>query len=181
LVISPEAPSASFGPIEEDPLGLGWLDIVRPDCLSRETVGGHLEIFLAATKGGEGYEVRLGSRVVLKSSYELMWARKRGALEPWFVGSLGSVAPFDEVVLVGWSSPGNACSGSGFTFVGIQRDGAFSIADMPYCGGPEPIFNVTPTAVTVVIPEHHPNRGEGRLPAATWVYADGRVSTAQSR
>jgi hypothetical protein len=153
------------------------LDIVKREALVRETVGGRLEVFLAPTADGEGYEVRLGGHVVVKSSYELMNAGKRGGLEPWIAGTLGPVEPFDEVVLLAWGAVGNACLGLGYgvTFVGIRRDGRFSVADIPLCGGPEPLVQVTRTKVTVVIPEHPPNRGEGRIPRETYIYAAGKV------
>lgn len=104
----------------------GWLDIVERGALVRDTAGGHLQVFLALTAAGEGYELRLGNRVVVKSSYELMDAGKRSGLQPWIAGSLGAVEPFDEVVLVRWAAVGNACSGYGMTLVGIFRDGGFS-------------------------------------------------------
>lgn len=154
---------------------LGWLDIVRRDALSRETAGGRLEVFLAPTPEGEGYEVRLGDEVVLRSNYELMNAGQRSGLQPWLAGSLGPVEPFDEVVLVGWSAVGNACEGYGLTLVGLRRDRTFSVADIPYCGGPEPLVETTPTQVTITIPEHPPSRGDGRIPGEIYVYAGGKV------
>jgi hypothetical protein len=155
--------------------GLGWLDIVKRAALARETVAGRLEVFLSPTAEGEGYELRLGSRLVAKSSYELMNAGVRHGLEPWIAGSLGRVEAFDEVLLVGWAAVGNACWGYGVTFVGVRRDGGFSVADIPFCGGPEPLVQVTATKVTVTIPEHPPNRGKGRKPRETYVYAAGKV------
>jgi len=170
--VSPEPPDSSVRPTKPR----GWLDIVKRDALARETAGGRLEVFLVPTAEGEGYELRLGGRVVIKSSYELMNAGKRSGLEPWIAGSVGAIAPFDEVLLVGWAAGGNACSGYGMTFVGIHRDGRFSVADIPYCGGPEPLFHVAATRVTVVIPEHSPNRGKGRVPRETYLYTAGNVA-----
>ncbi len=138
-LIAVTAPIAASNSGVEHTTPGGWLDIVARDALARETVGGRLEVFLAPTEEGEGYELRLGSQVVLKSSYELMNAGKRSGLQPWIAGSLGAVEPFDEVVLVGWAAVGNACSGYGMTLVGVSRDGDFSASDIPYCGGPEPL------------------------------------------
>jgi len=77
--------------------------------------------------------------------------------------------------LVSWAAVGNACWGYGVTFVGIRRDGRFSVADLDYCGGPEPFVQATTTKVTITIPEHPPNRGEGRIREETYVYMAGEV------
>jgi hypothetical protein len=152
---------------------VGFLETLKPEERARKTVGGTLEVF--QTAGGEGYEVRLDERVLVKSSYDLMHAGKRSGLEPWIMSSLGPVKPFDEVLVVGWRAPGNACDGYGFTLVGINSDGTSSMGDIAYCGGPEPVFDATPTRVTVTIPEHPPNRGDGTIPKQVWVFEKGRV------
>lgn len=50
------------------------------------------------------------------------------------------------------------------------------LRDIPYCGGPDPLVHVAATRVTVVIPEHPPNRGEGLLPGETYIYTAGSVA-----
>jgi hypothetical protein len=94
---------------------------------------------------------------------------------PWadLLRYFGPIPPYEGVVLLSWRGPGNACNGYGFAFLSIRKDGTWQRADVPYCGGPPPIIVFSPTTVTIRIPPQVPNRGQGTIPAETWLYKDG--------
>lgn len=87
----------------------------------------------------------------------------------------GPIPPFDGVVLLRELGQGNACDGFGFAFLGINEDGTYELADLPYCGGPEPIIRATLRDVTISAAAHPVNRGSGTIPARAWRYRNGKV------
>jgi hypothetical protein len=138
-----------------------------PNPVFRLRIAGRLlEIFQGTVLG----EVRLDGNLIIRGD-------NATEIAPWreFVRQFGPVEPFDDLVLLRWDGPGSACDGYGFTFLGINEDGTFELSDVPYCGGPPPIVTASRTQVTIEVPPHAPNRGNGWIPGEKWIYSHSRV------
>ncbi|HVH43355.1 MAG TPA: hypothetical protein VM925_13465 [Labilithrix sp.] len=140
-----------------------------------KTVAGELDV--VETTPMQAYELRLaGKKIVGANSSDPNDKRADGPI-PSIARSFGKLGEFDEVLLVRWDGPGNACDGYGFTFLGLRKDGAFKLSDdIPWCGGPAPVISVSGERVTVSRPKSPPNRGTDEVPAASWIYEAGRVT-----
>lgn len=94
------------------------------------------------------------------------------------------ITPFDEVVVFQQNSMGNACSGGPIWFLGLKRNGSFTISDpIDFCGGKYeiPIIEEGDNMITVIIPGGPPNRGEGHIPGETRVYQNGKIRKVRTR
>jgi hypothetical protein len=71
---------------------------------------------------------------------------------------------------------GNACDGGPLWFLGLKRDGSFSVSSpIDFCGGRPPVIKQTAGRIVVTLPGGPPNRGSGYIPTETWVYENGQV------
>lgn len=86
------------------------------------------------------------------------------------------VPPFDEVVLLQQQMMSNACNGGPLWFLGLRRDGSWSVSSpIDFCGGADPVVSREGERIRIDIPGGPANRGEGTVPGETWVYEEGEV------
>lgn len=143
------------------------------------TVAGDLEALRAPWDAGTGDgEIRLEGRTITRTALGegTSVARANG---PWpsFVRTFRAIGGFDEVVLVRWDGPGNACNGYGYAFLHIEKDGTTSMSeDIGWCGGPAAVVTVDGQKIRVTSPKHPPNRGSGEIPAKSWTWDRGKIS-----
>lgn len=137
-----------------------------------DTVLGVLQI--VEIKPEWAYELRLAGRVIAKADAE-------SEKDPRSLGPHPSIAAFfedagghDQVVVIRWDGMGNACSGYGYSFLGLTKGKASILRDIPFCGGPEPTIRLYEGGgVALEVPAHTPNHGTGTIKAERWVFADG--------
>jgi hypothetical protein len=140
------------------------------------SVAGPLEAVRSTTfsyRAGES-EVRLNGRVIVKPS-ESEWMG--GRQNPSFAELFENAAGYDQVVVIGWDGMGNACSGYGYTFVGLRKDGTHAVQEQGYCGGPPPqitLYNKG-EGILFATPDSPPNRGTGIIKGAKSVFANGTL------
>jgi hypothetical protein len=123
------------------------------------------------------YTVRLaGKTIFTTNAHDAKDPNMLGPMPTIFKVITPPTTPFDEVIMFQQNGPGNACYGYGFWFLGLKKDGSFSVSNpLPACGGPQPRVTATPQRVTVFFPAAPPNRGTGVLPSQTWTYENGEV------
>ncbi|HVQ38715.1 MAG TPA: hypothetical protein VMS31_14350 [Pyrinomonadaceae bacterium] len=143
---------------------------------SLNTSAGELKI--VAVKDGCKFNVTLNGKIVVRTDCDdekNVWATTPIPGIHTYYKSQG-VRPFVEVVLLQMGMLGNACDGGPLLFVGLKEDKTFALsASIDFCGGRPPVVTWSSDKVTVLLPGGPPNRGDGYLPAETWVYENGRV------
>lgn len=143
--------------------------------MSRNTVAGRLVVREKTPM--QAYELTLGEKTVVKTDARAENDPHASGPQPSIPAMFENVAPFDQVAVIRWDGLGNACSGYGYSFLGIRRDGTFALSPtIDFCGGPEPLITQTGGRVTFVVPEHTGNRGAETIPTETWVYESGALS-----
>jgi hypothetical protein len=86
------------------------------------------------------------------------------------------VLPFAAVAVFQQYNWGNACNGGPIWFLGIYKDGTFSVSkSIDFCGGPSPLVSVTPDGVHVVLPASTVKDGATTLAEEEWVFSENRL------
>jgi len=84
------------------------------------------------------------------------------------------ITPFDEAILFQQYSYGNACNGSSFWVLGLNKDGSYRISKtLDFCGGPSAKVFDRKDGFVVYFPGGPPNIGKGYIPPQTWVFRNG--------
>jgi hypothetical protein len=92
------------------------------------------------------------------------------------------IPPFAAVAVFQQFSWGNACNGGPIWFLGIQKDGTFTVSDpIDFCGGPSPIVTVISETVHVISPASDGQDGSDPSPEKEWVFSKGTVKTIARR
>ncbi|HEX7667070.1 MAG TPA: hypothetical protein VF407_21215, partial [Polyangiaceae bacterium] len=94
---------------------------------------------------------------------------------PSFVALFEHAGGFDQVVVVRWDGPGNACNGYGYTFIGIDAVTKATVVskDLPFCGGPDPKLSVgADRAILFTTADAPPNHGTGTVKGEEWTFAN---------
>lgn len=87
-----------------------------------------------------------------------------------------AIPPFEAVAVFQQFSWGNACNGGPIWFLGIHKDGTFTVSDpIDFCGGPSPMVTVTPEAVHVISPASDGQNGSEPSPEKEWIFFQGKV------
>lgn len=124
---------------------------------------------------GNKFAVTLGDKSVLQTNGEEAGLFSDSPV-PSILKRYDRVEPFDTVVVFQQNMWGNACDGGPLWFLGLKRDGSFSVsAPIDFCGGRRPVIKQTAGRIVVTLPGGPPNRGSGYIPTETWVYENGRV------
>jgi hypothetical protein len=143
------------------------------------TVAGELRI-LQLDEGslGRQFVVTLNNEVVLRTDGDNASSRYHEFPVPTVVKHVSKrVSPFDEVVIFQQNMWGNACDGGPIWFLGLRKNGSFDLSeDIDFCGGEAPIIKEEPDRIVVSIPGGPPNRGQGSIPGATWIYQHGYLN-----
>lgn len=86
------------------------------------------------------------------------------------------IPPFDAVAVFQQYSWGNACNGGPLWFLGIHKNGTFSVSSsIDYCGGAEPVVTVTSNAIRVVLPALQTQKETSILGKEVWIYEHGKL------
>jgi hypothetical protein len=147
------------------------------------TVAGELKIFqLDEGLLGNKFAIKLNNDSILVTDGDNESGRFSGFPFPEIIKHIKTtVGPFDEVAIIQQNMWGNACDGGPIWFLGLKKDGSFSISTpVDHCGGPSPVIHSNSNRITLVIPGHPPNRGKGYIPAETWIYENGEVKQVKS-
>ncbi|MFZ2403544.1 MAG: hypothetical protein WAW41_00290 [Methylobacter sp.] len=92
-----------------------------------------------------------------------------------------AIPPFDAVAVFQQFNWGNACNGGPIWFLGIYKDGTFTVSDpIDFCDGPSPIVLISSKTIHVVLPASQSQGGTEGNPEE-WIYIQGKVQAAQSR
>lgn len=148
------------------------------------TVAGELKIIqLDEGELGNKYAVILDGNTILRTDADAEGSRFSDFPVPTILRHFkNGVPPYDEVILFQQNMWGNACNGGPLWFLGLKRDGSFSISTpIDFCGGRGPIIRASRDAIIVIIPGGPPNRGRGYVPRETWVYQNGEVKQMTRR
>ena len=130
------------------------------------TVAGELKIVqLDEGELGNQYAVILDGNVILKTDFDDEYGRFTGFPIPrMFKKFKNGIRPYDEVILFQQGMWGNACDGGPLWFLGLNKNGSFSMsANIDFCGGDAPIVRQKGDAITLIF------SGE------TWVYQKGEA------
>lgn len=140
------------------------------------TPAGEIKITqLDAGELGNKFAVTLGDKSILLTNGETDGQFSDSPV-PTILKHFTAVKPFDAVVVFQQNMWGNACDGGPLWFLGLRRDGTYSVsAPIDFCGGRPPVIKQTAARIVVTLPGGPPNRGEGYIPTETWVYENGRV------
>jgi len=145
---------------------------------SVHTIAGELKI--VEVKANCQFNLVLNDKVILKTDCDDESTRYYATPEPTihtYYKSLEGLGEFEEVVLLQMQMLGNACEGGDLIFLGLKKNGSFSLSNsIDFCGGRPPIITWGSDKVTVFIPGGPPNRGTGYIPSETWIYEKGRVT-----
>jgi hypothetical protein len=148
-----------------------------PSSNAVKTVAGNLEV-VETKHDGFGFELRLAGRTLVKTDQEDPKDKRASGPHPSVVRSFGAVGSFDEVLFLRWDGMGNACNGYGYSFLQLKKDGTASLVDLDWCGGPTAELTAEGTSKVIVHrPKSKPNRGDGEIPAETWIYENGAITT----
>jgi hypothetical protein len=124
---------------------------------------------------GNQFAVTLGDRSILQTNGEEDGQFSDSPV-PTILKHFNAVTPYDEVVVFQQNMWGNACDGGPLWFLGLKRDGTFSVSlPIDFCGGRQPVLKQTAGRIIITLPGGPPNRGSGYIPTETWVYENGRV------
>lgn len=140
------------------------------------TVGGELKII--ERENLQKYSITLGGKVVLEtdSNNNKFADQVIPAIHTDYKSVSNPIGDFQEVVLLQLNGGGNACSGGPLMFLGIKSATSFSLSKpIDFCGGPQPVITWGANKVILHVPAGPPNRGDGIIPAETWVYEGGVV------
>ena len=130
---------------------------------------------LDAGELGNKFAVTLGDKSILQTNGEEDGQFSDSPV-PTILKHFNAVTPYDAVVVFQQNMWGNACDGGPLWFLGLKRDGTFSVSSpIDFCGGRPPVIRQTAGRIIVTLPGGPPNRGEGYIPTETWVYENGRV------
>ena len=130
---------------------------------------------LDAGELGNKFAVTLGDKSILQTNGEEDGQFSDSPV-PTILKHFNAVTPYDTVVVFQQNMWGNACDGGPLWFLGLKRDGTFSVSSpIDFCGGRPPVIRQTAGRIIVTLPGGPPNRGEGYIPTETWVYENGRV------
>src|SRR5262245_33302158 len=145
---------------------------------SLHTIAGELKI--VEVKASCQFKLILNDKVILKTDCDDESTRYYATPEPTihtYYKSLEGLGEFEEVVLLQMQMLGNACDGGDLIFLGLKKNGSFSLSNsIDFCGGRPPIITWGSDKGTVFIPGGPPNRGTGYIPSETWIYEKGRVT-----
>ena len=145
---------------------------------SLRTIAGDLKI--VEVKANCQFNVTLNEKVILKTDCDDQSSAYYATPEPTihtYYKSLSGVGDFEEVVLFQMQMLGNACDGGDLMFLGLKKNGSYSLShSIGFCGGRPPVVTWGTEKVTVFIPGGPPNRGTGYIPSETWIYEKGRVT-----
>lgn len=148
---------------------------------SLHTIAGDLRII--ELKSNCRYQVVLNDKLVLSTNCDDESTRYYATPEPTihsYFKSLTGTSGFEEVVLLQMQMLGNACDGGDLIFLGLRKNGTYSLSKpIEFCGGRPPVINWSANKITVVLPGGPPNRGTGYIPSETWVYRNGIVSKSR--
>lgn len=93
-----------------------------------------------------------------------------------------AIPPFEAVAVFQQFSWGNACNGGPIWFLGIHKDGTFTVSDpIDFCGGPSPKVMVTPDAIHVISPDSDGQNGSEPSPKMEWIFFNGKVKPLMRR
>lgn len=144
---------------------------------SLHTIAGDLKIL--EVKANCQFNVTLNDKLILKTDCDDESNKYYATPEPTihtYYKSLDGLGDFEEVVLFQMQMLGNACDGGDLIFLGLKKNGSFSLSNgIDFCGGRPAVVTWSPDKVTVFIPGGPPNRGTGHIPSETWIYEKGRV------
>jgi hypothetical protein len=130
---------------------------------------------LDAGELGNKFAVTLGDKTILQTNGEED-GQFFDSPVPTILKHFNAVTPFDAVVVFQQNMWGNACDGGPLWFLGLKRDGTFSVSSpIDFCGGRPPVIKQTAGRIVVTLPGGPPNRGSGYIPTETWVYENGQV------
>jgi len=142
------------------------------------TVAGELRI-LQLDEGmlGRRFVIKLNNDLVLTTDGDDESSRYHEFPVPKIVKHVSRrVPPFDEVVVFQQNMWGNACDGGPIWFLGVKKNGSFDISnEIDFCGGAAPIITEERDRIIVSIRGGPPNRGNGYVPGATWIYQNGEA------
>ena len=145
---------------------------------SLHTIAGELKI--VEVKANYQFKLLLNDKLILKTNCDDESTRYYATPEPTihtYYKALEGLGEFEEVVLLQMQMLGNACDGGDLIFLGLKKNGSFSLSNsIDFCGGRPPIITWGSDKVTVFIPGGPPNRGTSYIPSETWVYEKGRVT-----
>lgn len=148
---------------------------------SLHTIAGDLKI--VELKANCRYQVVLNDKTVLSTNCDDESTSYYATPEPTihsYYKSLTGTSGFDELVLLQMQTLGNACDGGDLLFVGLRKNGSFSLAKpIEFCGGRPPVITWSADKVIVVLPGGPPNRGTGYIPSETWIYTNGVVTRSR--
>jgi hypothetical protein len=87
-----------------------------------------------------------------------------------------AIPPFEAVAVFQQFSWGNACNGGPIWFLGIHKDGTFTVSDpIDFCGGLSPKVTVTSEAVHVISPASDGKNESEPSPEKEWIFFQGKV------
>lgn len=145
---------------------------------SLHTIAG--EVKIVEVKANCQFNLLLNDKVILKTDCDDESNKYYATPEPTihtYYKSLEGLGEFQEVVLFQMQMLGNACDGGDLIFLGLKKNGSFSLSNnVEFCGGRPPVITWGTEKVIVFIPGGPPNRGTGYIPSETWVYEKGRVT-----
>jgi hypothetical protein len=131
------------------------------------------------------YQVLLNDKIILKTDCDDESNKYYATPEPTihtYYKSFVAIGEFDEVVLLQMQMMGNACDGGDLIFLGLKKNGSYSLSNgIDFCGGRPPVITWGTDKVTVFIPGGPPNRGTGYIRSETWVYEKGQVRKLKTR
>jgi hypothetical protein len=129
---------------------------------------------------GNKFAVTLGDKSILQTNGEEDGQFSDSPV-PTILKHFNAVTPYDAVVVFQQNMWGNACDGGPLWFLGLKRDGTFSVSSpIDFCGGRPPTITQSASRIVVTIPGGPPNRGRGYIPGETWVYENGQVRQLKS-
>jgi hypothetical protein len=150
---------------------------------SLHSIAGDLKI--VEVKANCQFNVILTDKVILKTDCDDESSAYYATPEPTihtYYKSLAGIGDFEEVVLFQMQMLGNACDGGDLIFLGLKKNGSYSLShSIDFCGGRPPVITWGTEKVTVFIPGGPPNRGTGYIPSETWVYQKGQVRKLKTR
>ena len=124
---------------------------------------------------GNKFAVTLGDKSILQTNGEEDGQFSDSPV-PTILKHFAAVKPYDEVIVFQQNMWGNACDGGPLWFLGLKRDGSFSVSSpVDFCGGRPPVLKQTAGRIVITLPGGPPNRGSGYIPTETWVYENGQV------
>lgn len=147
------------------------------------TPGGPLAIRqLDEGKLGKEFVVMLGYKQVIRTREGDEKTRFNDFPVPRLLHYVGKpIPPFDAVAVFQQFSWGNACNGGPIWFLGIRKNGTYSVSgSIDYCGGADPLVSVISNAIRVVLPAPQPQKGKNEFGEEIWIYEHGKLKHVNS-